>query len=241
MSKQVVLVVNGTSYADPYQALADELDMEISHDPRDLHHPGRVALVVFTGGEDVHPSLYGKSAHKSTYAGGHRDKEEVEIFKEALYQQIPFAGICRGAQLLCVLAGGELVQDLTGHHREHLIKVLINGQYVEYSVSSSHHQNAHPFDKLVEGEDFEVIGEAIEPLSYHYSMDQEITIGREAADLNLLREPDIIWYNKINALAVQYHPEWLPRKHPGYLLYQNLLNTYIKPLLHAKQARTTTT
>ena len=41
-----------------------------------------------------------------------RDEFELRIAREALERQIPVLGICRGTQLLGVVSGGELIQDI---------------------------------------------------------------------------------------------------------------------------------
>lgn len=53
-------------------------------------------LVIFTGGEDVTPSLYGCRKHPSTYSNAVRDLEEKEIFNMIKPNQIAL-GICRGS------------------------------------------------------------------------------------------------------------------------------------------------
>ena len=52
-------------------------------------------VVIFTGGEDVDPSLYGCKKHHTTYCNSKRDQEEQEIFKKITEKQIAL-GICRG-------------------------------------------------------------------------------------------------------------------------------------------------
>lgn len=56
----------------------------------------KAELVVFTGGEDVHPSLYGDVLGKNTECNIERDKEEKKVFLEAKKLHIPMLGICRG-------------------------------------------------------------------------------------------------------------------------------------------------
>ena len=51
--------------------------------------------VLFTGGEDVTPSLYGEKAYISTYSNLERDMQEKEIFDKISPSQIVI-GICRG-------------------------------------------------------------------------------------------------------------------------------------------------
>lgn len=52
-------------------------------------------VVLFTGGEDVSPAVYGCKKHHSTYCNPKRDKVEKEIFNKIKENQIAL-GICRG-------------------------------------------------------------------------------------------------------------------------------------------------
>ena len=59
-------------------------------------------IVMFTGGEDVTPALYGAKAHPATYCDPERDEYETEMFKKVRSDQFVI-GICRGSQFLCVM------------------------------------------------------------------------------------------------------------------------------------------
>lgn len=52
-------------------------------------------IVLFTGGEDVDPVIYGKEKHHTTYSNIARDEEEADIFNEIREDQLAL-GICRG-------------------------------------------------------------------------------------------------------------------------------------------------
>ena len=52
-------------------------------------------VVLFTGGEDVDPSLYGKKRHARTFSNLSRDLEEKSIFEKVKPNQLCL-GICRG-------------------------------------------------------------------------------------------------------------------------------------------------
>lgn len=71
--------------------------------------------LVFTGGSDLDPALYGQEPHPET-AGvlAHRDRAELELLGAALERDMPVLGICRGMQLLNVVRGGDLDQHLPG-------------------------------------------------------------------------------------------------------------------------------
>lgn len=68
---------------------------------------------LFTGGHDVDPQLYGAlKSEKCGQANHDRDLLEQRIFAYALEEDKPVFGICRGIQLINVLCGGTLYQDL---------------------------------------------------------------------------------------------------------------------------------
>lgn len=97
-------------------------------------------LVVFTGGSDVHPSLYGEVPIPQCYTNPPRDKIEKEIFEKCVEMKTPMFGICRGLQFLHVMNGGKLYQDITNHAGgNHAIVDLDSNEFVQ-NVSSIHHQ-----------------------------------------------------------------------------------------------------
>ncbi len=51
-------------------------------------------LVVFTGGEDINPALYGETCLVSTIFSANRDKEDLTAWNK--YRDTPKVGICRG-------------------------------------------------------------------------------------------------------------------------------------------------
>jgi putative glutamine amidotransferase len=80
--------------------------------------------LVFSGGSDLDPALYGAAAHAET-AGVVRERDdfELELMRTALERDVPLLAICRGSQVLNVARGGGLEQhlpDVVGHpgHRE---------------------------------------------------------------------------------------------------------------------------
>jgi putative glutamine amidotransferase len=127
--------------------------------------------VLFSGGEDLHPALYGKPEYVEEFGlleiiPG-RDRFEYEVLEKALAGKKPVLGICRGLQLINVFLGGTLLPDIpallpsTAHGKKngldqcHAIKVetgsllySICGQGAGL-VNSAHHQSAaRPGDDL---------------------------------------------------------------------------------------------
>lgn len=77
----------------------------------ELLHAG--AALVLTGGQDVDPDLFGQTPHiRLGQVNPVRDRFDIALAREALRRGLPVLGICRGAQVLNVAAGGGLVQDI---------------------------------------------------------------------------------------------------------------------------------
>lgn len=78
----------------------------------------RLDGVLFTGGEDVDPARYGESIlpDAGVSVNARRDTSDLLYARIALRRRKAILGICRGAQLLNVAAGGSLYQDLPSQH-----------------------------------------------------------------------------------------------------------------------------
>lgn len=119
---------------------------------------------VLTGGVDIHPSLYeGCLEYNNSPAEFQpaRDRFEAIIYGHSQQNSLPVFGICRGMQLVNVLEGGKLIQDLDGKgskihcrhengDREHTITATtqsllhqVTGCCYGY-VNSAHHQAVDP-------------------------------------------------------------------------------------------------
>jgi gamma-glutamyl-gamma-aminobutyrate hydrolase PuuD len=72
-----------------------------------------VDALVFSGGSDLDPELYGQEAHaESRDFVAERDDAELVLLRAALERDLPVLAICRGSQVLNVALGGDLVQHL---------------------------------------------------------------------------------------------------------------------------------
>jgi gamma-glutamyl-gamma-aminobutyrate hydrolase PuuD len=90
--------------------------------------------IVFSGGADVDPSIYGADPHPETdEPQARRDESELELLRAALERDMPTLAICRGFQLLNVARGGDLVQHLpetvgSDNHKQ------VPGEFAEHPV-----------------------------------------------------------------------------------------------------------
>ena len=72
----------------------------------------RLSGLLFTGGEDVDPSLYREPNRHSKRVNPARDWFELEILEWGVKSGVPILAVCRGMQLMVVASGGALFQDL---------------------------------------------------------------------------------------------------------------------------------
>lgn len=73
--------------------------------------------VIFSGGTDIHPELYGGQADHPNLnkPDKERDRFEFGLMQAALGQSKPILAICRGVQVLNVALGGTLIEHLPEH------------------------------------------------------------------------------------------------------------------------------
>lgn len=162
-------------------------------DPNDLK-PGDV--VVVWGGADISPTLYNKNVSRMCHAGSqlsYRDKIEFALMQRAKELNIPIIGVCRGAQMLCALAGGYLIQHIDGHIGKHPVQTPSGKSLV---VNSIHHQMMVP-----ENTDHELLAWSPQKLSKVY-WDENNTV-----DVPL--EPEYIYFKDVKGFAIQWHPEMM--------------------------------
>ena len=177
-------------------------------------------IVLFTGGEDVDPSLYGCEKHPTTHSNIRRDLEEKAVFEKVKPNQLCL-GICRGSQFLCVMNGGLLIQNVSNHASFGTHQIICkNDGYVRYDITSTHHQMQYPFN-LRRGEDFRILYYAARR-SHYYEGDN--------VDYPPC-EPEIVLYHKEGlpkCLAIQGHPEMMRSEAPVIEMLNNLLDKYVR-------------
>jgi putative glutamine amidotransferase len=182
----------------PFKDMGLFTDFESAMHPEELEKGG--ALVVWGGG-DISPSLYKKAVSSRTHADAHlskRDDYEWRLMQRAKELEMPIIGICRGAQMLCALAGGFVVQDVSNHTSGHEV---VTKEGDKFHVSSLHHQMLHPWEV-----DHELIAWTETPLSRHY-----ISVNDEGEDefIEMKCEPEFVYFPKEKGIAIQWHPEFM--------------------------------
>ncbi|MES1216172.1 MAG: gamma-glutamyl-gamma-aminobutyrate hydrolase family protein [Bacteroidota bacterium] len=189
--------------------------------------------LVLSGGIDIHSDLYNGPhdyPHKPEEGWNtERDLFEKGLYEYALKNSLPILGVCRGLQLVNVLQGGTLKQDLgdlNDSHKavqeldkEHVIDVYNNTLLSEIvtvksgKVNSAHHQ---VIDKL--GED----------LMINCLSDDGAIEGTEWKDKK----------GKPFMLCVQWHPERMYKfQLADSPLSKNIRNRFIVEIIKSKSEK----
>jgi len=158
--------------------------------------PDEADLVVFGGGADVNPVLYGESRHSSTKIDRERDESDILLYEECLAKGIPMFGVCRGAQFLHVMNGGKLYQDVAWHNSSHAMTEPQTGK--TFTVSSVHHQMCKENEKM-------------EVLGYCSGLSEHRALSDKVAETGKIKEVEAFFYRDTGCFGVQGHPEY-----PGY-------------------------
>ncbi len=181
-----------------------------------LRNPDDVSLVIVPGGADISPAIYGHERNRQTWSSDSSDKQDLEAIDFALEREIPIAGICRGGQMLIAKAGGYLYQHTTNHGRGHDVRTS-DGQ--EFQVTSCHHQ---------------MYGWPLPPRSELIAWSKEhqsdcYELAEDEAEVPPF-ESECVWLPEFNALATQWHPEWMRGEADvGARYYRFLVEKYLKP------------
>lgn len=179
----------------------DELDELFDH----------IDGLLFTGGHDVGPDVYGeKASDKCGTPCKLRDEMEAYLLDKALKSNKPLFGICRGIQFINAYMGGSLYQDLSSEH-----------------PSEVTHQMTKPYDRAVHKvsvKDNTLLAKIIGSGQYEVNSYHHQAIKRLADGLVSMAESEDGLIEAVSvegckfALAVQWHPEFAYEKDEKCLL-----------------------
>jgi imidazoleglycerol phosphate synthase glutamine amidotransferase subunit HisH len=176
-------------------------------------------LVMFTGGADVDPVLYGEKTGAYTGSNRVRDQQETTVFEEAKRLGKKMIGICRGSQFLCVMAGGKLVQHCT-HHAIGGVHEINWAKGSPSFITSTHHQMQYPFN--MDKKDYYMC-------AYSTKKKSDVYLNGDNEPIDLPKEfvePEVVVYKNIDAIAIQGHPEHLDRVHPGVIRMKTVVEEF---------------
>jgi putative glutamine amidotransferase len=128
--------------------------------------------LLLAGGADIDPGTYGARPHEATTGTRpERDRFELALGHQALERDLPLLGIGRGMQMLNVVCGGTIEQDLAeGASSDHLVRIApgtLAARVVgaaSAAVRSRHHQGIGELGEGVEASGWSEADELIEAI-----------------------------------------------------------------------------
>lgn len=145
-----------------------------------------------------------------------RDLQEKEMITYALYHQLPILGICRGAQLLNVVLGGTLHQDIGHFYTEDTnnVRSILPRKTISISDGSHLHQmlgTRSCFVNALHNQSINQLGEdvvvsALEPTGVVQAIEKR---------------------DHPFCIGVQWHPEYMPQSRTQQALFQGLVSNAV--------------
>ena len=202
--------------------------------PVELHEVDRlldlVDGVVLCGGPDIHPSAYGEKKHETVKPlCKERQNFDFRIARRVMARKIPLLGICLGSQIMNVVRGGSLYQDIPSmvgkkvDHRPGHISELDGEMHSVELMKGSKLRKIYGRSKLGVN-------------SYHHQAVKTLGRGLKVAARSKkdgivegIEDPSLPF-----AVGVQFHPEW--QKKPK-AVHGPLFDAFIKAAKKYHQAK----
>ena len=159
--------------------------------------------LVVAGGRDINPACYGQEREENTQEPSDLlDASDLALLRRAREMEIPTLTICRGTQVLNVMCGGTLNQDIGGKRSHHPVLPDTFEERIAY-----HHMVTLDDDSWLA----KVYGESrINTNSIHHQCIDEVgeglrVVGRADDGTIEAVESTTDWF----CIGVQWHPELL--------------------------------
>ena len=214
MKRKIGLSFTATNYPN-YLNWFDENDLgnnfelvTLSFESNNIEDMLQCDGFILTGGVDVHPSFYDgdeQYPNMPLVFQQHRDDFESKIYKYAKQLQLPVLGICRGQQLVNVLEGGRLIQDM-GETKNNVHRKLEADKKHFIEVDSS--SLLYRICEVVSGEVNSAHHQCIDPSSLPASLKAVAFSDDQTIEAIEYSDPS----NKGFMLCVQWHPERMENK-----------------------------
>ncbi|MFB9264770.1 gamma-glutamyl-gamma-aminobutyrate hydrolase family protein [Bradyrhizobium erythrophlei] len=179
-----------------------------------------VSGLMLTGGGDFTPELYGAPPHPALQRIiPERDNFEFALARSALDRHMPTLGICRGMQLLNVVAGGTIYP----HTLDELPDVI------DHRDGTPLDQTVHEIELERNSRLWQLCGEqpsSFRVNSYHHQaierLAPEFVVSARANDgiIEAIEAP-----GRPFVIGVQWHPEWMYDTEPAC---RNLIDNFAK-------------
>lgn len=158
--------------------------------------------VIFAGGEDFDPALYGSNAYDlvESYSTD-QDRSDLELLSLAIDENKAVLGICRGMQLINIYYGGSLYEDLPKQFGTNISHRQAEESFTYHMVNFN--ESSSLYDKL-DGEFSRQVN------SMHHEGIRDLAKGlipTAISDDGLIEAIENPYYNNF-MMGVQWHTEY---------------------------------
>lgn len=179
-----------------------------------------VDALILAGGQDVSPEYFGEDPHVNLHETDQdRDAFEVALVLEAIQQDKPILGICRGLQIINVALGGTLYQDLNSQYQNLVVK---HNQYPTKWYIPTHRLILKRESWLSNLFDKEALVN-----SFHHQAVKKLANGLQIDAVSSDNVVEAFSDETRHIYAVQWHPEMLLMKNPDA---QKLFNLFVEKI-----------
>ncbi len=176
-------------------------------------------LIITGGNFDINPEFYGKLNNESRVIKNDRTNFESSICNKFLDSTKPILGICGGEQLLNVVCGGTLIQDIKKNNINAIEHEQINPRNeTSHNVEIKHNTLIH---RIVKNDIIEVNS------AHHQAIDtigKDLTVSGYAPDgiIESIEHLKHKW-----CIGVQWHPEFLITNEDNKLIKNFVESSYL--------------
>jgi putative glutamine amidotransferase len=190
-----------------------------------VYHDVEFDGLILSGGTDVHPALYNGKPKKRYHYNTPRDEMEKFLFLKAEKAKIPVLAICRGAQLVNILRGGDLHLDVS--------KAYEKAQYPNGVLARIFYRK--PMQVTGKTKLGRIINKTkIRVNSLHtqaiYNLGSRLVISASEANgvVQCIEDPKAPFL-----IGVQFHPEYLIYSP----IFRNLFNAFTQAVIRARSKK----
>lgn len=177
--------------------------------------------LIFAGGGDINPSLYGGELHPTLYLmDQERDEFELALAHAVLQRDLPTLGICRGMQMLSVASGAALIPHVPD----------VYGASIAHRLDHPRRPIHHSVTLVPDSRIAQIMGNTeVTVMSWHHQAVQQVPPGWRsvaAASDGLVEAIERIerpWQT-----GLQWHPELSPED-PAH---QQIFRSFIQAATH---------
>lgn len=186
--------------------------------------------VLLSGGDDPNPKRYGEELHPKTLLMN-PEKEEADFMlaEEALKSGLPVFGICWGMQLINIVLGGNLIQDIPSEKSRDTVHKLPDRQPAYHKIMVESFSRVGEMIRRCGWEGHGQKKKSAEPLSVEVNSFHHQAVNRLGGGLRSVAvAPDgIVEAVEGDTARFLVGVQWHPERMPNDPLAQELFKTFV--------------